>query len=125
MCGLSPLAFSHGTFAVVHVDAIRKNRSYTRLDSQIATFRANEKIARFGKFHILPAGNSWKIQDLAGKTWKIQDLAARFEKFQILSARFGEFKTLPARFGNSRSCRQDLENSRSCNSHEFLITRNP
>ena len=66
------------------------------LQAQIATFTANEKTARFGKFHILPAGNYsiWEIPNFAGKIWNIQDLAARFGKFQIL--------------------RQDLENSRSC-----------
>ncbi|CAH3028505.1 unnamed protein product [Porites evermanni] len=76
--------------------------------AQIATFTANEKtekIARFGKFHILPAGNIWKIQHHA----------ARFGKFQILPARFGKFKILRQDLENSRSCRQDLENSRSCN----------
>ena len=75
------------TFTVVHVDEIRKNRSYTRLDSQIASFTANEKIAKFGKFHILSAGNIWKIPNFAGKIWKIPDLASKIWTVQILAGK--------------------------------------
>ena len=64
-----------------------KNRSYTRLDSQIASFTANEKIARFGKFHILPAGNIWKIPNFAGKIWKIPDLASKIWTVDILAGK--------------------------------------
>ena len=87
-----------------------KNRSFTRLDSQIATFTATKKLqdlensisyrrAKFGKFQILPA-----------RFGKFKTLLARLGKFQILPARFGKFQTLPARFGKFRSCRQDFEN---------------
>ena len=108
MCDLSPLAFSRGTFTVVHVDAIRKKQKLYPPGFTNCHVYSNEKIARFGKFHILPAGNiwkiqiqtqNWKVQILAGKIWKILDLAAKFGKFKILPARFGKFQILPARFG--------------------------
>jgi len=48
---------------------------------------ANEKTARFGKFHILPAGKIWKILNFAGKIWKIQDLAGKIWKIPNLATR--------------------------------------
>ena len=84
------------------------------LQAQIATFTANKKTARFGKFHILPAGNIWEIPNFAGKIWNIQDLAARFGKFHILRQDLENSISCRQDLENSISCRQDLENSRSC-----------
>ena len=83
-----------GTFTVVHVDTIRRNRSYTRLDSQFATCTANEKIARFGNFHNLLVGNIWKIPNFAGKIWKIQDLAGNTWKIQDLACKIWKIPDL-------------------------------
>ena len=73
MCDLSPLAFSRGTFTVVHVDA-----KWIRLDSQIATFTAMRK-----------------LQDLENS---ISCRRATFGKFKF-KLKIGKFKFLPERFG--------------------------
>ena len=92
------------TFAVVHVDEIRKNRSYTRLDSQIANVYGkweNDKIWKNSKscrqdletLHL--ASKIWKILNLVGKICKILNLLGKIcKKFKNVPARFGKFKNI-------------------------------
>ena len=71
---------------------------------KLPRLQQNEKIARFGKFHILPAGKVWKIpnfagkiwkiQDLAGKTWKIHDLVGKIWKIQDLAGKIWKIQDL-------------------------------
>ena len=55
---------------------------------------ANEKIARFGKFHILQAGNIWKIPNFAGLIWEIQDLAGKVWKIPDLAGKIWKIPDL-------------------------------
>ena len=86
--------FSHDTFTVVHVDAIRKKI---------------EVIPAW--IHKLPRLQQRKLQDLENS---ISCRRATFGKFKILLARLGKFKILRQDLENSRSCRQDLKSSNSC-----------
>ena len=97
------------TFTVVHVDEIRKNRSYTRLDSQIANVYGkwengkiwkNSKSCRQDLETLHLASKIWKILNLVGKICKILNLVGKIcKKFKNVPARFGKFKNLPATFG--------------------------
>ena len=69
-------------------------RNIGHWDCVFRTFTANEEIARFGKFHILPAGNVWKIPNFAGKIWKIQDLAGKTWKIPDLTGKIWKFPDL-------------------------------
>ena len=61
---------------------------------------ANEKIARFRKFHILPAGNIWKIPYLAGKIWKIPYLAGKIWNFLYLAGKIWKIPNLAGKIWN-------------------------
>ena len=61
---------------------------------KLPRLQQNEKIARFGKFYILPVGNIWNIPNFAGKIRKIQDLAGKIWKVQILAGKIRKIHDL-------------------------------
>ena len=117
------------TFAVVHVDEIRKNRSYTRLDSQIANVYGkwengkiwkNSKSCRQDLETLHLASKIWKILNLVGKICKILNLLGKICK--KIQKRAGKIWKIQEHLENSKSFLQDSENSRSCRQDlEFSI----